>query len=267
MKIKADWEDHLHRFRAREFDLVFGLCPDRAFDRVLEIGAGDGFQSRLLLRIARHVVSTDWYPPPSPDDPRITALACPAEDIASRFGTAEFDLVYSSNVFEHLAQPQVVLQAIQRVLRPNGVAVHVMPSPLWKFANMALHTPNIMAQRFERYTAPRVAAAGPAALRVNNPVTGEIRKPKWQRLFLPDPHGVSTTNLAEFAAFSRARWRREFAAAGFKVVGIRKGPLSSGYGFGLDRMRDFLSARGLVSEWIYVTTRATEDAPAARHLL
>jgi hypothetical protein len=66
---------------------------------------------------------------------------------------------------------------------------------------------------------------------------------------------VSLSNRQEFAAFSRRRWRREFERAGFRIVAILKGPVSSGYGFGLDRLRRMLEWCGVATELVYVATK------------
>src|SRR5439155_1182066 len=84
------------------------------------------------------------------------------------------------------------------------------------------------------------------------------------RLLSPDPHGVSATHTMEFRAFGKERWIREFAAAGLDVVAVLKGPVCSGYGFGLNRFRLMLEKAGFASEYAYVAVKRGARSPCAQ---
>ena len=47
---------------------------------------------------------------------------------AMPFATASFDLVYSTNVLEHVRDPEMVLRESARVLKPGGIAQIVVPN-------------------------------------------------------------------------------------------------------------------------------------------
>ena len=83
----------------------------------------------------------------------------------------------------------------------------------------------------------------------------------YKRIFLPQPHGVSTSNLDEFRAFSKHRWGKEFQEAGFDMVAILKGPISSGYGLGLNTITELFEKLGLASEYIYVAIKKGHVSP------
>ena len=57
------------------------------------------------------------------------------------FGEKSFDIVFSSNLLEHLPDPSVVLRGVHRLLKDDGITVHIMPGPFWKLCQMALYHP------------------------------------------------------------------------------------------------------------------------------
>lgn len=284
MKIKPDWFQWLHGYRAREIALIFGRCPDGLFPSGLELGAGDGFQSALLLKYVGHLVATDINPRilELPAHERLEYRVIDAEDVGESFPTSSFDLVFSSNLLEHLPTPERALAGVQRVLKDNGVTIHVMPSPFWKLCELLLYFPNhvivlleqvlarggskVLEEKVRRHLPGRTKAAPLQQEPDNNP---KVRKRPHSFLyhwFIPETHGVSDGHLEEFRVFRKSRWLAEFRRAGFQVAVFRKGPVASGYGFGLDTLRRCLERLGFTSEYIYVATKAEQTSPYLRYL-
>lgn len=267
MKIKADWSTYLHALRRREIEIVFAGCPPKVFPRGLELGAGDGYQSGLLLQYVGSLVVTDFAPEIAerPDAPGMTHRVCDAERVDETFGEGEFDLIFSSNMMEHLPEPEKALAGMHRVLADGGVAIHLMPSVFWKLSQMAGFHLNLAVSRLERYASRRAAGsgapAGPERAWDNNPKVARRRRSYLRRLFWPVPHGASRSNVAEFLRFRKAYWRERFARAGFDVAAVLRGPVSSGYGFGFDRLRAALERLGVASEYAYVTAKAGRASP------
>lgn len=261
LKLKADWTAYLHRLRRREIEIIFRNCPPNAFARGLELGAGDAFQSDLLARYVQTLVVTDFSErilehASTPD--RIYRV-CDAEEVAAQFGPGEFDLIFSSNMMEHVPHPERALSGVHHALRDDGVAIHVMPSPFWKFCQMAGFHVDAVLTRLERYSAgklPRFDGNSDAATPADdNNLKLERSYGRLRRLLWPVPHGVSPKNWQEFLVFRRAYWKRQLEAAGFEVRGVLRGPVSSGYGFGFEGARGILETMGAASEFIYVTTK------------
>ncbi len=265
MRLKTAWIPHLQKIRREEFELIFARFHPKAFPSGLELGAGDGYQSKLMEPYVGNLISTDFQRPPLDDiQDSITFLACDAEEIGRDFGPREFDLVYSSNLLEHLPDPASALRGAHEVLKDDGITIHVVPNPTWKLFHLLLYPLHLLVRALEiisERVRPREQEPGYKAIDANesqvlNPKTKRRRRSKLNRILIPEPHGVSDSNFKEFQAFSKSRWERELELAGFEVLVVLKGPLASGYGFGLDFFRNSLRKLGVISEHVYVAKKA-----------
>ena len=263
MSLKADWLQHLHAFRRRELQVVLGQCPEHHFPYGLELGGGDGYQSSILSRYVQRLVCTDYdkhrlqrqAPPPA------SYVICDAESVGNLFRENTFDFVFSSNLLEHLPNPETALAGIHRVLRQDGITIHVLPSVFWKLCQILLFNPNRLVMHIERLFAGRQTPA-PISRLGNNPKVHRTARRRW---LLPPPHGVSNGTIRELFAFRRSRWKRLLERSRFTVVQIMRGPVASGYGFGLDRIRTLLEQFGLASEYVFIAVKAGAVSPHLRY--
>ena len=128
------WARWVHYLRKIEFETVIRLIPLGRDSSVLEIGCGDGFQSDLLRQRFRHVFATDPYRCPDHLD---GFLFAGAESLP--FPDEIFDLVFSSNAFEHMADRTRAAREAARVMRPGGYLVHTVPTQFWKATSLLLN--------------------------------------------------------------------------------------------------------------------------------
>lgn len=273
MRLRPDWASWLHRYRIRCFSRVFSRFPEKVFATGLELGGGDGFVSTLLTRYVGHLISTDYDPLilRNVGNSSLEYRVLNAEEVADMFEAKQFEVVFSSNVMEHVPNTRKTLNGIHTVLKDDGITIHFMPSMFWKFCNVACYYPAATLRVVER-TMDRLQARsfGPrsqgaanyghtercSAVRVTQP-----EYPTWS----PPTHGVLDRHLPELYAFRKSRWLREFADAGFTVVAVLKLPPASGYGFGLESLRRALTRFGLAGEYVYVATKAGHTSPFARY--
>ncbi len=97
--------------QARIRNLV-SLLP-QAGERALDIGARDGYLSRLLAERFDEVVALDLRTPRS-DDPRVTCVQGNAAQLP--FGNGSFDLVLCAEVLEHVP-PGILPSVCREILR------------------------------------------------------------------------------------------------------------------------------------------------------
>lgn len=120
----------VHTVRSRlEARRLLRYCrgiPDDA--RILDVGCGDGFHLSLLRRYGRPTWSLEGIDL----DRRAIALAADrgltvhegtVEELVG--ATAPYDLVYTIQTIEHVAQPDEMLAAIGAILKPGGRVVIV----------------------------------------------------------------------------------------------------------------------------------------------
>ncbi len=281
MKIKTNSTEQLHRFREREFQLIFQNCPDDLFSQGLEIGAGDGFQSRLLKACVKNLVCTELNEEALQriDLPGVEYRVCDAEKIDQEFSKEQFDLVFSSNLLEHLPNIDNALKAVHHVLKENGITIHAMPNCFWKTSHLMFFYPNLMVRIFESLTDPKWLKKfrqksddlnmfkGESYKGNNLKVAKEKQISPLQRILWPYPHGVSANNWKEFWAFSQKRWRNLFQQNGFELVAIKTSPFSSGYRFGFNRLRKIIEFFGIGSEYIYIGVKKGHQSPYTRYIL
>ena len=234
--------------RQQEVETVFRRVPDAEFDEVLELGAGDGSQSRILVRCAKNVVCTELNADRLVQEshPNIRYQICDAE--ALPFEEGKFDLVYSSNLLEHLPQPEVALTEMYRVLSDDGVMVHIVPNRFWKFLHLSLFYPNQMVSMAGILLSSRKRETmGVLESRGNNLKGGE--QPRFlSRNLWPAVHGEYPDHWSEFLRMGAPHWKRAFTSAGFQMMGYIGGlPVHSPYRFGMEGPRKVLEKAGFSS--------------------
>ena len=282
MKLKPDWVPWLHAYRKRETDLIFRKCPDKLFKSGCELGAGDGYQSTLL---SQYIISLESIE----INPRLlqkTSLEgieyriCGAEAALEEFTDKSLDIIFSSNLLEHVVDPLKVLSGIHRVLKDDGVMVNVMPGPFWKACQALLYVPAQVLVTIERITKTRgiknilqellavaretwqgIKTGSNATLAMNyeqdlqnsnNPQRSAAGPSFFKSLVMPLPHGISKSHWEEFKLFNKKHWLDLFEKAGFACMSVRKGLAASGYGLGWKPMAKLCEKLGLASEYIYI---------------
>lgn len=194
-KSAAIWHEFVRR---REFEMLMNALGISRFRDALELGAGDGGQSVTISRYCDRLICTELCESDAERNahfrarigPNVQYVVHDAQDL-SAFADNSFDLVFSSNMLEHVADPLRCLKECRRVLRPEGVMIHTMPTRTWKLFNFALH--------LVRY---------------------------WS---LPGVHGVSETHWQEFGAFGSHHWRSHFKASGLLLVAAIRLPFYVGH--------------------------------------
>lgn len=120
---------HLEGIRKCELGTVLGLLP--ASGRILEIGAGTGWQANSLKRHGYEVQAIDLPASTYSENRIFPVIDYDGKNIP--FADNTFDIVFSSNALEHIPHLHEFQNEIHRVLKPSGIAIHVIPSGSWRF--------------------------------------------------------------------------------------------------------------------------------------
>lgn len=207
--------DHLHVVREHElleavrwFPAVGAGAP---VPRVLEIGAGTGYQAARLQQLGYQVTAVE-LPSSAYAGSRLFGVI-DYDGQRLPFADGSFDVVFSSNVLEHVPDIDAMLGEVSRVLAPGGIALHVLPTPAWRAWTTVMHLPWLVSRAARRLRPRADVVASPTAN-----ATG--RRRAWRDL-LPSRHGERGNAITELLYFSRHWWLRRFAAAGFTLVAER----------------------------------------------
>ena len=183
--------------------------------RILELGGSDGFQARILADGGWDVASIDLA-----GRPKRPVAYFPVQDydgLHIPFEDKSFDGVYSSNVLEHIPHLVEILAETRRVLRRGGIAVHILPSPAWRFWTTISHYPRLAGLLWTRRSGSVVPA------RASIPPAISSLKSTFLRATGLLPHGEYSNAVAELYYFSRSRWGSVFRASGFDIVSCSGG--------------------------------------------
>jgi SAM-dependent methyltransferase len=205
---------HLDALRAAEIARVVPFFPVGA--RILEVGAGTGKQALELRRRGFEVTAIEIA-----DSNYATHRLFPIIDydgLTIPLPDASTDVVFSSNVLEHVPDLVRMHREIRRVLRPGGKCVHVLPTHAWRFWTTLAGYPDALL-----YLVSGIPELVPRAL----PGREELRRlgTAWYLTAravggrcLPRRHGERGNVIAELWLFHPRWWRRNFCENGFTVV-------------------------------------------------
>lgn len=197
--------------RAAEFN-----CVKHYFHpgiRVLEIGGGTGFQASLIGALGADVESIDVAEQPEGAPSYFPVSLYDGRTIP--FPDRVFDRVFSSNVLEHIRDLDATLTESRRVMKDDGVAIHILPTPAWRMWTSLAHYVHILmrAAGIRRTVATQSSTSQTEKLMQAAGALNFVKRTLWA-----GPHGEYPSALSELWYFSRRRWVDVFQRNGFQVV-------------------------------------------------
>jgi len=183
---------------------------------VLEIGGGNGFQASLITSLGANVKSIDVA-----EQPRGTQIYFPVGIYDGRtlpFPDHVFDMVFSSNVLEHIRDLEATLAETKRVMKADGLAIHILPTPTWRIWTSLSHYVHIIKRIADAASGRRDNAAKSSSVQTEN-LTRTVGT--WnviERILRDGPHGEYPSALSELWYFSHRRWAGMFRRNGFEVI-------------------------------------------------
>lgn len=219
--------DFRKQLRASELEEVIPLLPPGGV--ILEVGAGAGWQAKELASRGFSVTAID-----------ITS-SCYSE--VQEWNVIEYDgyriplednsvdVVFSSNVMEHVPHIQEFVLEMKRVLKPGGYMVHVMPTSLWRIATTSAFYPYRIKLALLRTLFARYKKKGDVEKSGGQEATtSTVKVGRVARLLFPTLHGVRGNFITEAYYFSCGYWKRTFSAGGMNITRTQPaGLLYTGY--------------------------------------
>jgi SAM-dependent methyltransferase len=201
----------LNQLRIREIQDLLEMHGDIfRGKKVIEIGGGTGVQADVLARVAESLESLEIEGSAyvKSGTTRVTVY----DGHRLPFPDASVDVVYSSNVLEHIAHRDAFQREIMRILKPGGHAVHTMPTQWWKLRDM-LETILLLV--------PRSVLALYRKLR-HQPMP---HHGSFLEYVIGERHGEFGNTLTEPYHFAPHTWLGHFRRLGWKVVDEHGGGL------------------------------------------
>jgi SAM-dependent methyltransferase len=187
--------------RSFELEKVAGLLQPQT--RLLEIGAGMGWQARELAAQGHVVAAVDL--PASDYEAHRVFPVMDYNGVNLPYPDASFDVVFSSNVLEHVEQLDALQAEIRRVLIPQGLCIHILPTASWRLWTSLAAFPNALIALLMELRQPSQAGA---LRRVAVAMGLAILQPA---------HGSGPHAITELHTFRPTHWRRRFIEQGFRI--------------------------------------------------
>lgn len=153
------WDDSLFRERLLRVILTQHV--------VLDLGAGCGNVAQMNFR-GRCAAVCGLDPDPSVLDNPYLDLAKVGSGEAIPWPDSSFDVVFSDNVLEHLADPARVFAEIRRVLKPGGVFLFKTPNQFHYVTLASKLTPHWFHVAFNKLRGRRETDTFPTVYRANS---------------------------------------------------------------------------------------------------
>jgi SAM-dependent methyltransferase len=208
---------HLEALRSLEIEMLRAWFKPGM--RVLEIGGGSGFQASIISSWGCNITSIDLADRPTPPIQYHEVVDYDGHHLPVGDGT--IDLIYSSNVLEHIKDLPIMFAEIRRALATGGLGIHVLPSATWRLWSSLSYYPHLV-RRVTGVDRDESTRDGSTQRRS---VADKVRQRGlgWaiRRAAVDGPHGEYPNALAELYFFSRMRWRKVFHEHGFRVLNAR----------------------------------------------
>jgi SAM-dependent methyltransferase len=219
---------YLNLLRRAEMEAVLPMLPPGS--RILEFGSGTGEQARFLTEHGFEVTAIDLATSNYAHDRLFPVQDYDGHQIP--LPDRSVDVIFSSNVLEHVDNFDEISAEFRRILKPGGFAIHVVPTTAWRFWTFLSGAAESL----------KAAICLPAWF-YRRSASGEVKDGLVRQLrriasgFVPRGHGTSAEGISELWSFSRIVWRRKFRRSGFEVIEDRPiGLFYTGTSFFGDRL-------------------------------
>src|SRR5262245_9667896 len=178
----------------------------------LEIGSGAGAQLLLLRRICSSAVGIEN----SIRADRLTDIV-PYDGKSIPFPDSSFDVVFSSNVLEHIKDQKDIHAEMHRVLRPTGICVHIVPTAAWRLWLSILHYPALVKKIADKLTRSRNIDATATEGHGDPAAKTASWRERLSYILIQRPHGELGNWWNEHFLFRVGTWRKRFETHGWRV--------------------------------------------------
>lgn len=254
--------------RKYEVDKIMdGICENH-FDRALELGCGSGAYSKYLAYYCKQLIAMEYNERrlTAKSDKKTTFIIGDAHEL-SQFGNNEMDLIFSSNLIEHLPDIDKCLVECRRVIKQDGQIIHTVPNRTWKFFHLLLYYPFaakvLLLRLFSAKRAAELLESISPEAGYDSSLRPQASAFSVKNHLFPKTHGISKSHYGEFKKWGQRHWINTFKRNGLEVAEIVKLPFYFGWGFNFRLILRLGNYLGMSSSTAYVLRKNIDDELSA----
>ena len=218
MKVMPDWIEWRLILQENEVGTMRPFLSDPPL-KILEIGGGDGIKSMILHKLGYDVKCVDI----NPWEKQYYAVS-KIEPNRLPFESKTFDVIISANVIPFVLEKNNFFKEIDRVLKDDGISIHVVPSEWWSIFTNFWHyvfIPKYLA----RSILPKKGTSSTLDSKDSFQAKDDATKAsKIKKLFL-HPLANNPSFIHEIFYFSKNSWIKLFNHHGYRIVEVKNEPL------------------------------------------
>ena len=217
--------EFLNELRKEELGFISGYLNKGAL--ILEIGGGTGIQAKTLSESGFTIKSIDIPAEGYLSNREFDVIEYDGHVIP--FSDNTFDIVFSSNVWEHIPHLDEFEKEVHRVLKPGGYCVHAMPTATWRLWSNVTHYHDMLMRI--GLVVPELLPKG-VSLHEARRLVGRLKRilDIVRAYLIPARHGERGNAFSEIWWFSRFFWARHFENNKFDIKEVAPmGILYTGY--------------------------------------
>jgi ubiquinone/menaquinone biosynthesis C-methylase UbiE len=225
MKNKNRTNDWWNYVRSQELKPLFDFLPKEKNIKILEIGGGNGFQASKISEIGYSITSIDI----SPKNPsyfhveKIDSCNLPYSDHS-------FDIVMTSVVLQHIEHLDEVFIEMNRVLKSDGIMIHLVPTSWWSIFTNFWHycfIPKFLIKSIKKKISNKLNCQINSKQKIQKEKSNQTILKK---LFL-HPLEFNKSFIHDIFYFRKNSWKRILKKYSLEIIDIKNCPITStGYG-------------------------------------
>lgn len=190
--------------------------------KILEVGGGNGYQAQKISEMGYSINSIDVFPrePLYFQVEKIDVTKLPYPD-------KSYDLILTSLVLQHIENIDDAFNQMNRVLKDDGIMIHILPTYWWSIFTNFWHycyIPKYLIQSISKRYKPNLINNVDNSS--SNIVSMEKIDSKIKNLFL-HPLGYNPSFVHEIFIFRKNNWKKLLQQHSLQIIAIKNCPISS----------------------------------------
>jgi ubiquinone/menaquinone biosynthesis C-methylase UbiE len=204
--------------RKNELNTVLEILTNQKNLEILEIGGRDGYQANMISDKGHNVTSIDI----NPIYPQFHTVQ-KGTIHQLNFKENSFDIIYSSNMLQEIQNIEESFTEMKRVLKKNGIIIHIVPSSWWSVITNFWHYCIIPKYLIKSNKFKKFFNSNLKEVKIEQKNSIKSSRKNLKKLFF-HPLGRNTSFIHEILYFSKIYWKKLFEKNGFKIMDQKNCP-------------------------------------------